>query len=81
MSCAAYQELQRRCESKRKEMSHFMRYKPMGWQADPTARNFARETQAAILRVTAEINKHEDNCPICNPSTGVIGSRNTSAGM
>ena len=76
MSCTKYDKLQRRCESRRKKMSHFMQYKPLQWQADPIARNFVKGTQAAILRATAEITTHQDNCPICNSSSEINSSRN-----
>ena len=51
MFCTQYRELQRRCDSKRRIMSHFMRYKPLDWQADPSARSFAKETQTEILKL------------------------------
>jgi hypothetical protein len=65
MLCTEYRELQRRCESKRKVMSHFMRYKPLDWQIDPSARQFAKETQTEILRLAAQIDMHQRNCTIC----------------
>ena len=65
MLCTQYRELQRRCDSKRKIMSHFMRYKPADWQADPSARSFAKETQTEILRLAAEMDMHRRNCAIC----------------
>jgi hypothetical protein len=65
MFCTQYRELQRRCDSKRRIMSHFMRYKPLDWQADPSARSFAKETQTEILKLAAEMDMHQRNCAIC----------------
>jgi hypothetical protein len=65
MSCHEYNELQQRCESKRKKMSHFMLHKPLDWQADPNARTFAKDMQAGILKTAAEIATHQYSCRIC----------------
>jgi hypothetical protein len=65
MSCNEYNELQRRCESRRKKMSHFMLHKPLNWQADPDTRRFAKDTQAEILKTAAEIAAHQYKCRIC----------------
>jgi hypothetical protein len=46
-------------------MSHFMLYKPLNWQATPNTRKFAKDTQAEILKIAAEIAAHQDNCAIC----------------
>ena len=42
-----------------------MRYKPLDWQADPSARSFAKETQTEILKLAAEMDMHQRNCAIC----------------
>jgi hypothetical protein len=65
MSCDVYNELHTRCERGRAQMSHFMRYKPPNWQAIPDIRKFAKDTQAEILKTTAEIAKHQQVCGIC----------------
>jgi hypothetical protein len=66
MSCPEYEELQSRCEFRRKEMGHLMLNKPRNWQSNSTLRNFAKETQAAILKATTEITKHQRTCVVCN---------------
>jgi hypothetical protein len=42
-----------------------MRFKPLNWQADPNAREFAKETQAVILKTGAKIALHQQDCAIC----------------
>ena len=69
MSCTEYDELQRRCELWRKEMSHFMRYKPPQWKADQKIRDFVKDTQAAILKAAAEITTHQQNCFMCKKTS------------
>jgi hypothetical protein len=68
MSCNVYNELHRRCESMRKEMSHFMRYKPGNWQIDPCTRGFVNDTQTEILNIAAEIDAHPYRCSTCKQS-------------
>lgn len=76
MSCKEYQELQRRCESRRKRMSHFMRFKPANWQTDPQARKFAKDTQAEIMKTAAQMAKHQQNCTVCKGEiTGTLSTK------